>query len=205
MDALPVLRRALAPSPSQRPGVMHACGHDLHMAALLGAAHILAAGNGRKCKFIFSRRKNLYRRWYGTTGVLEQPKVGHLRPSQFPIVGGAGGGAAGAMMAAVNSFTIRIRGRATRTSHLAKDPWPAPRRINFFKRGQPPDRCRMHWWYRFAAFGEERCGPTSSEEVVMAGTVRAFDPTLCQQAEKASAWWWKHRSGLWLQGRGLSV
>lgn len=41
MDALPVTERNDTPFRSENPGKMHACGHDLHMAALLGAARIL--------------------------------------------------------------------------------------------------------------------------------------------------------------------
>lgn len=37
MDALPVYEDTGVEFSSQRPGAMHACGHDLHMAALLGA------------------------------------------------------------------------------------------------------------------------------------------------------------------------
>ena len=38
MDALPVTEATGLPFSSQTPGAMHACGHDLHMAMLLGAA-----------------------------------------------------------------------------------------------------------------------------------------------------------------------
>jgi hippurate hydrolase len=41
MDALPVTEQVAVPYASQSPGLMHACGHDLHVAALVGAARIL--------------------------------------------------------------------------------------------------------------------------------------------------------------------
>jgi amidohydrolase len=41
MDALPIQEHTGLPYASQNPGVMHACGHDLHMASLLGAIRIL--------------------------------------------------------------------------------------------------------------------------------------------------------------------
>lgn len=41
MDALPIDEQNNVPYKSTRPGVMHACGHDVHTSSLLGAAHIL--------------------------------------------------------------------------------------------------------------------------------------------------------------------
>jgi hippurate hydrolase len=43
MDALPVTERTGVDFTSKHEGVMHACGHDLHTAGLVGAARLLAA------------------------------------------------------------------------------------------------------------------------------------------------------------------
>ena len=42
IDALPILENTGLPFASQTPGVCHACGHDVHTAALLGCAKLLA-------------------------------------------------------------------------------------------------------------------------------------------------------------------
>ena len=42
MDALPLTEATGADFASETPGVMHACGHDVHMAAALGAAELLS-------------------------------------------------------------------------------------------------------------------------------------------------------------------
>lgn len=41
MDALPIQEANEVPYKSQNPGVMHACGHDVHTSSLLGTARIL--------------------------------------------------------------------------------------------------------------------------------------------------------------------
>jgi amidohydrolase len=41
MDALPILEENEIACKSVKPGIMHACGHDVHSACLLGAARIL--------------------------------------------------------------------------------------------------------------------------------------------------------------------
>lgn len=48
MDALPVTEDTGLPFSSRRPGAMHACGHDLHMAMLLGAATALSENAARR-------------------------------------------------------------------------------------------------------------------------------------------------------------
>ena len=49
IDGLPVKECTGAPYASQNEGVMHACGHDTHIAVLLGAAKILSAMKDELC------------------------------------------------------------------------------------------------------------------------------------------------------------
>lgn len=58
MDALPITEAGEVEYKSAHPGVMHACGHDAHTAALLGACHIL---------------HTLRDQWEGTVKCLFQP------------------------------------------------------------------------------------------------------------------------------------
>lgn len=48
MDALPIEEDITSSFQSRRPGAMHACGHDLHMATLLGVAEDLIARPAHK-------------------------------------------------------------------------------------------------------------------------------------------------------------
>ena len=46
IDALPVTEECELPFKSVNEGVMHACGHDVHTACLMGAARLLKANAG---------------------------------------------------------------------------------------------------------------------------------------------------------------
>ncbi len=80
MDALPIQEENQVPYRSENDGVMHACGHDGHMAILLGAAKILKAHRGEisgNIKFVFQPGEEGYdgARLMIEEGVLEDPKV----------------------------------------------------------------------------------------------------------------------------------
>jgi len=58
MDALPVEEQTGLPYASARKGVMHACGHDIHITTLLGTAKMLA---------------EMKSQWHGTVMLIGQP------------------------------------------------------------------------------------------------------------------------------------
>ena len=80
IDALPVTETSSNPVHSENPGVMHACGHDMHITSLLGAASVLAELKNEirgSVKFIFQPAEEIN---YGaqhmiSCGVLEDPRV----------------------------------------------------------------------------------------------------------------------------------
>ena len=131
MDALPVTEGTGATWKSRRPGLMHACGHDGHMAVLLGTAAYLAARSellhGR-VKLIFQPAEE------GRNGaarmcedrVLESPPVQAI----FGLHGwpeldvGQVASRPGGLLAAVDTVTLVVRGVGTHSAypHKGKNP-----------------------------------------------------------------------------------
>ncbi|MCH7521932.1 MAG: amidohydrolase [Candidatus Marinimicrobia bacterium] len=118
MDALPIQETGDRPYKSVNDGVMHACGHDGHLAILLGT--LLALENSRDLwrgtlKFIFQPAEEgpAGARYMVEEGVLKEPKVRaifglHLWNYQdFGTIGVK----AGPVMAAADRFTITVRGK----------------------------------------------------------------------------------------------
>lgn len=63
MDALPIHEETNLPFSSQKPGIMHACGHDGHTAILLGAASILSQFQEHihgEIRFIFQHAEEMF-------------------------------------------------------------------------------------------------------------------------------------------------
>jgi amidohydrolase len=124
MDALPVTEQGDLPFRSTAMGVMHACGHDNHMAMLLGAAAAFARMKDRlpgTVKMIFQpAEEGLPPGEVGGAeqmvkeGVLENPKVDaifglHVMP--YPV--GTVTYRPGPMMASADAFLITIKGKQT--------------------------------------------------------------------------------------------
>jgi len=118
MDALPVQEENQVAYRSQHNGVMHACGHDAHVAIALGVAKQMANERERlrgHLKFAFQPAEEGGNGAVAMIedGVLESPHVtaavGLHVWNNFPV--GKVGVYAGAMMAAVDEFDLIIEGR----------------------------------------------------------------------------------------------
>lgn len=129
MDALPIQEATGLSYASQRPGVMHACGHDGHTAMLLGTASVLAAARDRL---------------RGTVRLIFQPAEETVAGAAAMCADGAMNGVSaifalhgwpgvdvgtiatkpGPVMASTDTFEIVIQGRGSHGAypHLSRDP-----------------------------------------------------------------------------------
>ena len=131
MDALAMTETAEdRPHISQHPGCMHSCGHDGHMAMVLGAAHLLKATPefDGTVRFIFQPAEEHGR---GATAMLNDGLL-----ARFPIdeiygahnIPGMPLGLiatrVGGIMASEDNFVIRIQGRGGHAArpHMVSDP-----------------------------------------------------------------------------------
>jgi amidohydrolase len=122
MDALPIMEENDVPYRSQNPGVMHACGHDAHVAVGLGVATLLARHQDQlngTIKLMFQPAEETVDGAMGMIddGVLEHVDVAlglHVF-SSFPV--GTTVVRSGAMMAAADEFRIVVHGRGGHAAH----------------------------------------------------------------------------------------
>ncbi|MGW3746985.1 M20 metallopeptidase family protein [Streptomyces sp. NPDC005146] len=137
MDALPVQETSGLPYASEIPGVMHACGHDLHTAGLVGAVRLLCERRDTLAGtvvFMFQpgEEGDAGARVMVDEGVLDaagtRPVAAyalHVASAQLPH--GFVGTRPGPILAAADALDVTVRGRGGHGSspHSALDPIPA--------------------------------------------------------------------------------
>jgi hippurate hydrolase len=137
MDALPVVEATGLPFASELDGAMHACGHDAHMAMLVGAARLLAGRRNElhgRVAFVFQPgeeghgggriilEEGLLDRW-GSVGPVVATFALHVWPTMPSGVAHTRGGP---LMASSDILHAEFVGKGGHASapHLALDPVP---------------------------------------------------------------------------------
>ena len=192
-DALPVREETGLPFASERPGVMHACGHDAHMAAGLGAARLLSerrdAWRGR-VKLIFQPGEE----GEGgadlviATGLVDDVNVFFGIHVWSPYETGTLHAAPVTVSASVDLFTLRVTGRGGHgaTPERCADAVVAASAVvgalqTVVSRGLSPMRPSV---LTIGSFHAGVAGNVIAQEAELRGTLRALDEDTRRQAEE---------------------
>jgi amidohydrolase len=209
MDALPVTElvdlpfasRARTEYNGQEVGVMHACGHDNHMAILMGVAEVLAGMRERlpgTVTFLFQPAEE------GAPagerggadlmieeGALEDPRPDaifglHVMPSPTGSIGYRAGGA----MASVQTLYITVKGRQTHGAMPwgGVDPIVTSAQIILGLQTVVSRQSDITRAPAVVTIGQIDGGVRSNiipDSVVMVGTVRTLDPGMREKIEEA--------------------
>ena len=124
MDALPIQEMNEVSYKSVNPGVMHACGHDGHMAMLMVTAKILSEYKDKihgNIKFVFQPNEESAEgsKAMIRDGILENPRVDKAMGMHLWSQLGSGliGIKTGAVMASLSTFKINIIGKGGHTGY----------------------------------------------------------------------------------------
>jgi len=218
MDALPLQEEGKKPVLSEVPGAAHSCGHDGHMAILLGAARALLDFK----KFLPGRIVLIFQpaeelppggaKPMIEEGALEEVDAIFGLHLWQPLPTGQVGLLAGPMMAQADNFEIEVRGQGGHGSmpHLTIDPiWVAAQVITNIQGLVSRETDPLH--PLVISFGTIQGGTIYNiipEKVELTGTVRTLDTTLQARIEErlaavceltAQAWraeiGWKYQRG----------
>src|SRR5689334_21429087 len=193
MDGLPLDEQTGREWSSEHPGAMHACGHDGHMAMVLGAAAVLAHEGGfdGTVHLVFqpAEEHGLGARAMLDDGLLERfPMQAMYGLHNLP---GAPAGAlltrSGGIMASEDNFEIRVRGRGGHASQpqMLVDPIVVAAEIvlalqTIVARNVEPNRPAVVSCTDIHTDGARNAVPG---EVVLTGDTRSFDPGVQQLLE----------------------
>ncbi len=192
IDGLPVLEETGLPFASRNVGVMHACGHDLHMTSLLGAAKILKEREQEiqgTIKLIFQPSEE---HGTGANMVLESGLVADVQAfigyHNMPTLGtGVIGLREGGVMAAVEQFYVTVTGQGSHAAypHEGIDPILATSAIvqnlqQIVSRNVPPLQAAVLSVTHIEAGNTWNVLPSTA---VFEGTIRTFDEEIRQMTK----------------------
>ncbi|MFP4083222.1 MAG: M20 family metallopeptidase [Candidatus Aminicenantes bacterium] len=194
MDALPLKEEGEKGYISENPEAAHACGHDGHMAVLMGAAHVLSKRRSQfKGQIVFLFQPAEEKIPGGAKAMIEQGALEgvdaifglHLWQ---PLPTGTVGIVKGAMMAQPDEFSIIVKGKGGHGSmpQTAVDPILAASHLvvnvqSIVSRNVDPLKPIV------VSFGAMKGGTVYNiipAQVTLTGTVRTFDSSVQALAER---------------------
>jgi amidohydrolase len=209
MDALPVTEQLDVPFKStarttyngQEVGVMHACGHDAHVAILLGVAEVLSGIRKElpgTVVFLFQpAEEGAPQGEEGGAalmvkeGALDNPKVdavfGLHVTSRYPV--GEIAYRPGAELAAVDSFRIKVHGKQTHAAYpwLGVDPIVVASQIVLALQLIPSRQLDVSIAPAVVTVGAIHGGVRNNiipDDVEMLGTIRSLDPKMREEIHR---------------------
>jgi len=132
MDALPLHEDTGLAFASQTAGVMHACGHDTHVAMLVGAARALCARRETLRGTVLFMFQPGEEGWHGARYMLEDGLLDPLPQAAFAlhitpnVPTGVFTGRPGSLMAASDRFVVHVTGRGGHASQPQEAVDPVP-------------------------------------------------------------------------------
>jgi len=195
IDALPVMETVESDFKSNIDGRMHACGHDTHMAMLLGAARLLLANRSKlrgTVKFIFQPAEEYFNgaKMMIDEGVLKNPDVDvalalHIVPY---IDSGRIEVKEGVITASMDEFEITILGKGGHGSnpHNTIDPIVTGAQLvtalqTIVSRKIDPVQPAVVSVGQFVAGTKSNIIPQAA---FLSGTIRCFDPAVRKKIQQ---------------------
>jgi len=196
MDALPITEQNESPYKSQTPGVMHACGHDVHTANLLGAAMILSELKDEwegTIKLIFQPSEEKIPSGANAmieAGVLDSPKVEAIYGLHVhtELEAGQVGFHAGRFMASADEIYLTVTGKGGHAAQPANFISPLIISAEILLALQPLTDMSVPTVLSFGKINADGATNIVPEQAKLEGTLRCFDETIrAAQHERITA------------------